>query len=80
MPRFDPLRESLVTTRAQREALWRLFQRDYDGTYEAPAMLWRRYRRFRRRWRWTGIGQDNYLFGNLWGMWIGIERDGYTHS
>lgn len=70
----------MVTTRAQREALWRLFCRDYDPSYESGTILLRRYRAFRRKFRFAGLGSDRYLFGQLWGMWLGIERDGYTHS
>lgn len=56
------------TTRAQREAILRKFSLNPDGAAS--------YREFRKR--------AVYSFGVLmlpWcGMWLGIERDGYTHS
>ena len=70
----------MVTTRKQREAMWRLFQRSYDGSYEDSGAVLRRYRAFRRKVQWAGTRNDHWLFVQLWGMWIGIERDGYTHS
>lgn len=68
------------TTRKQREALWRLFLRSYDPSYESRRVVLRRYRSFRRRARWCGFGSDRYLGLQLWGMFIGIELNGYTHS
>jgi hypothetical protein len=70
-----------VTTRAQREALRRLFLRDYDTSYEPPAEALRAYRAFRRaRVSWGGVAGDRYLVVRLWGMYIGIESDGHTHT
>jgi hypothetical protein len=78
----------MITTRAQREAMLRLFRRDpvYVDTYgemtsrdmtgnvihHGPLT----YRQFRRK---VQSGRD-CLMVKLWGMWIGIEADGYTHS
>ncbi len=60
-----------TTTRAQREAVKRLFDRNPDGETS--------YRTFRRRFSWP-IHADCYLFGKWCGMWVGIEWDGYTHT
>lgn len=57
------------TTRAQREAVARKFAQDPDGS---PT-----YRAFRARAR---PGFDGVLMLQWCGMWLGIERDGYTHS
>ncbi len=57
------------TNRAQREALLRVYQRDWAGR---PAT----YRAFRRTVQ-PGPGCILVPFA---GMWLGIEPDGYTHS
>ncbi len=63
----------MVITRAQREALKRLYGRqDKIGTYPT-------YREFRRRFRLLGTS-DGCIIGEWCRMWIGIETDGYTHS
>jgi hypothetical protein len=67
-----------VTTRQQREAIYVLFRRIYDISYESPAQLWRRYRAFRRGFTW-GFGGE-YIGGQWCGMYVGIELDGHTHS
>lgn len=67
-----------VTTRQQREAIYRLFLRSYDTSYDGPAALRRLYRAFRRGFRW-GFGGE-YIGGQWCGMYVGIELDGYTHS
>jgi hypothetical protein len=56
-------------TRAQREAVARKFSQNPDGATS--------YREFRKRARpgWSGE-----LMLQWCGMWLGIERDGYTHS
>ena len=54
-------------TRKQREALLRIYRRGTDG---------RTYREIRRA---VLPGHDCIML--QWaGMWLGIERDGYTHS
>ena len=54
-------------TRKQREALKRIWSRGADG---------RTYRQLRRD---VVLGHDCLML--KWaGMWLGIERDGYTHS
>jgi hypothetical protein len=73
------------TTRAQRVALFRVFQRDFpnwvspgwrdglEGTVRVPSVQWRR---FRERVH-PGPGCIMIQWRN---MWLGIEPDGYTHS
>ena len=76
-----------ATTRAQREALLRLFQRDFPGWWPrsrpnyngpgrvtVPSMQWRR---FRKGFHWN---YGDYIGGYWKGMFVGIERDGYTHT
>lgn len=62
-----------VTTKAQREAMYRLWLRAIASDKPDP----RSYLAFRRSIRWAF---GNCLMVQLWGMWIGIETDGYTHS
>jgi hypothetical protein len=57
----------IITTREQREALKRIWMR---GTDE------RTYKQLRR----DVIGGHDCLMLHWAGMWLGIERDGYTHS
>lgn len=59
-------------TREQRQAIKRIFDRNSDGSTT--------YRQFRRRVISGGFGSDRYLMIEWRGMWLGIERDGYTHS
>jgi hypothetical protein len=60
------------TTRAQRESLAKLHQRNtYSDSYAGETYL-----QFRRRLL-PGYG---YVGIALWGMFIGIEPDGYCHS
>lgn len=76
----------IVLTRAQRVALFRVFQRDFPSwrsptrrdNYEpevvrVPSIQWRR---FRQRVQ-PGPG---CVMIEWRGMWLGIEPDGYTHS
>jgi hypothetical protein len=63
-------RDYVVTTREQRLALKRLFERSPDGASN--------YLAFRRRARL--MFGDNVLMIKWCRMWIGIEPDGYTHS
>lgn len=60
----------MVLTRAQREAIRKLWYRSPDGEYS--------YLAFRRRFH-PGIGGD-YVFGHWVGMYVGIEPDGHTHT
>ena len=57
----------IATTREQRAALKRIWMR---GTDE------RTYRQLRR----DAVGGNDCLMLHWAGMWLGIERDGYTHS
>jgi len=59
-------------TRAQREALFDL----YDGMH---ALGKESYREFRRRFRPFSVN-DPALFGRWCSMDVGIELDGYTHT
>lgn len=56
-----------ITTRAQREALKRVWQRGADG---------RTYRQLRR----DVLSGSGCIMLHWAGMWLGIEPDGYTHS
>lgn len=62
-----------ILTRAQREALLRLWLRTVD---QIPPITG--YLTFRRR------AEYSHLMGCVMvpfaGMWVGIEKDGYTHS
>jgi len=72
------------TTKAQRKALFRVFQRDnpeWSLPYARGALLRsRKYRTFRKTvngYYWDGSG---CIMLPWRGMWLGIETDGYTHS
>lgn len=58
-----------ITTKPQRAAIKALWQREHPDRRGS-------YRQFRRR---VKAGYDCLMI-NLWDMWIGIEKDGYTHS
>lgn len=59
------------TNRAQREALYKLYQRNSNGINT--------YRQFRKGVM-PGFGDDSYI-GIMWcGMFVGIEEDGYSHT
>ena len=84
----------IKTTKAQRLALWKVFQRDFPGwltptsrserkpcphcgysgeVVRVPSLQWRAFRKT------VQPGPDCIMLP--WkGMWLGIERDGYTHS
>ncbi len=78
------------TTRAQREALFRIFQRDFPSWVTPSKREARRtvgehitvkvptiqYRRFRAK---VSPGPGCIMVPYA-GMWLGIEPDGYTHS
>ena len=67
----------LPTTRAQREAVKRAYDRDRD----LLSITGETYLQFRRRFGWSGVASDVYLFGQMpAGYWLGIELDGYAHS
>ena len=68
------------TTRAQAEACFRLFARDWPDHPWGRFPSTRLYRGFRRGFRMDGKSREGYLGGQWKGMFIGIEPDGYTHS
>ena len=78
---------ALVLTKAQRTALFRVFQRDFPswitpskrhsamklGVVKVPTIQWRRFR--------AKVQPGPGCVMVPWkGMWLGIEPDGYTHS
>lgn len=58
-------------TKAQRGALLRAWERSHPG--------WQTYRDFRKLVQPT-LGCDGAVVVPWEGMWLCIERDGYTHS
>lgn len=69
----------MTLTKEQRRALWRVFIRKYPFYNElrkedARAL----YRKFRRQ-AISAIGGECVMIPFA-GMWLGIEKDGYTHS
>jgi hypothetical protein len=78
------------TTRAQREALFRVFQRDFPNwvspgkrrshvTNEIVPVDTIQWRKFRAKAHPCFDGSGCIMLP--WaGMWLGIETDGYTHS
>jgi len=64
----------MITTRAQREALARVYARMKSG--DNPTTM--TYRQFRRTVVPNGL--LDCLMVPFAGMWLGIELDGYTHS
>lgn len=57
---------------------------DGQGVRRFPNRSWRQlYRVWRERFTFTGFAGDYYLFGQPYPgyeLWVGVERDGYTHS
>ena len=69
----------MVLTRAQRCALYKIWCRvrdDADASIYASRKFCPSYRQFRRR---VQPGWDCIMVRYA-GMWLGIEKDGYTHS
>jgi hypothetical protein len=86
-----------VLTRKQREALFRVFQRDFPGwespfkrreskpcprcgyageAVRVPSQQWRNFRK-----KVVGYSDGSGCVMIPWrGMWLGVEKDGYTHS
>jgi hypothetical protein len=72
--------------KAQQQALWKVFCRDhpyhefaglkYDGWNLIRRQ--RAYRAFRRKVQFASF--DDCAMVPWAGMWLGIEKDGYTHS
>jgi hypothetical protein len=78
------------TTRAQREALFRIFQRDFPTwvspgkrrsrtSYEIEPVATIQWRKFRKTVE-PYVGDDTCVMVPRWGMWIGVESNGYTHT
>ncbi len=60
----------MVTTKEQRKAIFDLYRRNADGS--------KTYREFRKR---VAHYFGGYIGINGWcGMFVGIEKDGYTHT
>jgi len=71
-------------TAEQKEALGRLYRR-YVKDKRARGEFPDSYRTFRRRFskhyeKHAGAHRVEFLGGEFAGMFLGIERDGYTHS
>jgi len=64
----------IKTTRAQRVALKKVYDRVVDSRRPSQAPL--PYRQFRN----TVAGGWGCIMVPFAGMWLGIEKDGYTHS
>lgn len=64
-------------TKPQQTALARLVTRDADHAKDTPRVpTWANYRAARKA---VHVGYDCIMI--FWcGMWLGIEKDGYTHS
>jgi len=79
-----------VPTRAQKEALFKVFQRDFPSwvspgwrkshlTNEKVRVPLIQYLKFRRKATWA-FGSDMCIMLPWRGMWLGVEPDGYVHS
>ena len=71
----------IVTTRDQRLAIKRVYDRSpiYPSKVAEAMNQPISYRRFRKSVAGT-ICMDGAVIVNWAGMWLAIERDGYTHS
>lgn len=70
----------VTTTKAQRSALKRIFDRQPIFRPEPGSDTVRvSYRAFRASVH-PAIGCDGAIMVRWAGMWLGIERDGYTHA
>lgn len=65
------------TTKAQRLAIKRLVDRNNDG--KAPDAGHITYKQLRKQIQ-PYFDKSGCVMVPLWGMWLGIETDGYTHS
>jgi len=66
------------TTKHQRQALWRIYQRNLFEQADAYAGIMT-YRQFRKTVQPT-FGCDGAVTVPFASMWLCIERDGYCHS
>lgn len=62
----------MILTRAQREAVAKLYKRNPDGAAS--------YREFRKRVTGMLFSYGAVAIPNYSGMYVGIETDGYTHT
>ena len=71
----------IATTKAQRAAIKRVYDRSPIYTTKVAEAMNQpiSYRRFRASVAGT-ICMDGAVILNWAGMWLAIERDGYTHS
>lgn len=70
------------TTRQQREALKNVYHRAVRAYSAGPmrqGVHFMNYRQFRKTVQPT-FGCDDCVMVRFAGMWLGIEKDGYTHS
>ena len=63
----------MTITKAQRQAMYRVWKRTCGSGYLGTVP----YREFRKQ---ALPGPDKCVMIAFAGMWLGIERDGYTHS
>lgn len=68
-----------ATTRAQREAVWKLYEQTHPN-YARYRMSSRTMRYFYRGFRKNFVNYGDYIGGQWKGMFVGIEKDGYTHT
>lgn len=66
-----------VITKAQQKAVLRLWKRDKQSAKERGREL-KSYKQFRKTAHWSHT--NDCLMIPFAGMWVGIEKDGYTHS
>lgn len=67
----------MILTKEQRKAVKRIYIRSCTEANPPKFMSLNGYRNFRRKvdWGWTGVIMVPFA-----GMWLGVEKDGYTHS
>jgi hypothetical protein len=72
----------VILTRAQREALYRVWMRIQADAQAHTPFERQRYAKSYMAFRRTVVPAffDNVVMVPYAGMWLGIERDGYTHS
>jgi hypothetical protein len=77
------------TTKAQRQALFRVFQRDFPGWHTptcrveangkhvgVPSLQWKRFRKTVQPY----FDKSGCVMVPWRGMWLGVETDGHVHS
>jgi hypothetical protein len=71
----EEMKTPRTMNKAQQKSLYQLFQRQLNSD-NGPTFL--KYRDMRRNTHFATC--DDCVMIQLWGMWIGIERDGYRHT